>query len=236
MSIELMNWVWKVTNTAGTERLVLLALADAANDRGYCWPSIQTLAIKAGVSRRYVIEILKSLEAKGLLKKTRRIDDFGDFTSNMYKLVVNPITPPSEPEFTTVVNQSSLPSEAEITRGSEPGITRVVNQGSLNPPFNHNIEPPINQGDGSIALLSDAFSTASNIMPYRMDEWTASCRNMFEAGVTPQELKQLIYQMRNPEKNQKVLAITGPWSCEKMAIGNHASGGNNNYHVGASNG
>ena len=48
-----MNWAWR-QNLPSTAKLVLLALADAADDEGNCWPSVATIAGKAGVTTRTV--------------------------------------------------------------------------------------------------------------------------------------------------------------------------------------
>lgn len=122
MSIKLMNAVWESDTTSGSDRLVLLALADSANDEGYCWPAYDTIAAKANLGRRYVIQIVGRLEEIGLIVKTHRFKE-GDFTSNLYRVVVNNSSP-------GVVNHSSPPSEQ--------GFTRVVNHSSLKPPINLN--------------------------------------------------------------------------------------------------
>ncbi|MGB5741636.1 MAG: helix-turn-helix domain-containing protein, partial [Sedimenticolaceae bacterium] len=36
-----MNWAWRQTLTP-TLKLVLMALADSADDQGVCWPSVST--------------------------------------------------------------------------------------------------------------------------------------------------------------------------------------------------
>jgi len=38
-----MNWAWR-QGLPPTPKLVLMALADAADDHGVCWPSVTTLA------------------------------------------------------------------------------------------------------------------------------------------------------------------------------------------------
>jgi hypothetical protein len=69
-----------------------------------------------------------------------------------------------------------------------------------------------------LSELSKTFEVETK-MPVRYPEkWMTSIRNMFEAGVTPQMLKDTIYQMKNPQKGGTVLTIGGPWSCEGMAI------------------
>ena len=65
MSIEVMTAVWRNAEMRGAPLLVLLALADYANDQGVCWPSLMTLALKSRVSERQVRRILRSLERSG---------------------------------------------------------------------------------------------------------------------------------------------------------------------------
>lgn len=67
MSVSAMSFVWKHSRQRGGSLLVLLALADFANDEGLCYPSMQTLALKARVderqARRIVAKLVKSGEA-----------------------------------------------------------------------------------------------------------------------------------------------------------------------------
>ena len=74
MSLRVMSWAFEESPTRGAERLVLLALAEYANDEGYCWPSMASTARKGGVTRRSVIRVIKRLEEKGCLQVKRRWD------------------------------------------------------------------------------------------------------------------------------------------------------------------
>lgn len=49
-----MSRVWKTHCETHTQKLVLLALADNANDEGHCWPSVDTLARKCDLTDRAV--------------------------------------------------------------------------------------------------------------------------------------------------------------------------------------
>ena len=40
MSIKRMNAVWNLSKQSGSALLVLLALADRADDDGFCWPGL----------------------------------------------------------------------------------------------------------------------------------------------------------------------------------------------------
>lgn len=64
-----MTEVWK-SELPMTEKMVLLCLADFANDRGECWPSVDTIAGKCSCSDRTVQKAIKNLRAWGLLKLT----------------------------------------------------------------------------------------------------------------------------------------------------------------------
>jgi hypothetical protein len=65
VSIKLMSLVWDLDLAAG-EKLVLLALADQANDEGVqCWPSVATIGKRSGQGERTVRRILRQLEDAG---------------------------------------------------------------------------------------------------------------------------------------------------------------------------
>jgi hypothetical protein len=68
-----MNWVWESSNTVGTDRLVLLAIADRASDEGMdAWPSIGTLARKTRLHDRTVQRCIRNIEALGELEVRKK--------------------------------------------------------------------------------------------------------------------------------------------------------------------
>lgn len=72
MSIQVMSRVWLDSDQSGSDLLLLLALADNANDDGVCWPSIKHLAQKIRMCERSVINIIKRLEESGELYVAHR--------------------------------------------------------------------------------------------------------------------------------------------------------------------
>lgn len=67
MSIKIMSAVWERAFTHA-EKLVLLAMADHANDEGRrCYPSVEKIAWKSGYSRRQVQRIIHDLTDRGVL-------------------------------------------------------------------------------------------------------------------------------------------------------------------------
>jgi uncharacterized phage protein (TIGR02220 family) len=66
-------------------KLVLITLADIANEHGKCWPSHQYIADRAECSRRSVITHLSALEKAGIISIEQRSEN-GIKTSNVYRI------------------------------------------------------------------------------------------------------------------------------------------------------
>ena len=69
MSVKIMARVWAHSQQKGGELLVMLALADFANDAGESWPSIPTLAEKARLAERHARRVLRNLESAGEIRR-----------------------------------------------------------------------------------------------------------------------------------------------------------------------
>lgn len=87
MSIKAMNWAWEQP-LPPVPKLVLMALADNADDHGYCWPKMKTIAAKCSTSERTVQRTIKTLLVAGMLKKDARFDASGRQVSNGYTLAL----------------------------------------------------------------------------------------------------------------------------------------------------
>lgn len=88
MSLDALVWVLHNSPTRGSEKLVLLGLADAANAEGAdAWPTVEELGVWAGVDRRRTQRILRTLEDAGLIKRegTARTDP--RYRPNSYTVV-----------------------------------------------------------------------------------------------------------------------------------------------------
>lgn len=85
MSIELMSKAFKAKVNNPLRKLVLIKLADNANDRGVCHPSYQHIADQCEISRRSVIEHIKALQKMGVLSIKHRFND-GENTSNSFHI------------------------------------------------------------------------------------------------------------------------------------------------------
>ena len=86
MSITAMTWVWNHSSHKQGALLVMLAIADHAHDDGDgSFPSIDTLAHKARLSRRQVQTTLARLESSGELEIAKGAGPKG---TNVYKVVM----------------------------------------------------------------------------------------------------------------------------------------------------
>ena len=115
-----MNWAWGLP-LKPSGKFVLLALADASDDAGYCWPSIPTLAKKTCLDPRSVQRILNQLKAQGFLRVERRHRPDGSPTSNGYRLALDP--PPgkmSPPPGTTP------PPPGTVSPPGDTGVTLTI--------------------------------------------------------------------------------------------------------------
>jgi hypothetical protein len=70
MSIRVMTRVWEHSTSSGGPLLVLLAIADFADDRGVAYPSMETLGAKARLDPRNAQRAVRRLERAGELEVT----------------------------------------------------------------------------------------------------------------------------------------------------------------------
>jgi len=94
MSIRAMTWAWTAA-LSPTPKLVLMALADIADDQGLCWPSVKALARKCSLSERSVQRVLRSLESEDFLSVEAQFRKDGSRSSNRYRLALDALPPQS---------------------------------------------------------------------------------------------------------------------------------------------
>ena len=71
VSIKIMTLVWTLP-LPDSQKIVMLALADCANDEGICWPSMASLVRKTSKSERTVQGVIKQLCEAGHLSREER--------------------------------------------------------------------------------------------------------------------------------------------------------------------
>ncbi len=167
-----MSTVFEKSQTTANARLVLLCLADCANDDGVSWPSIRKLAEKANLSEASTKKYLNSLIEVGVVEKDEQQDYSGRQTSNLYTINIDKIGDDliSREAKLLAYPPSRLKTKEGVTRvdggGVNPsysgeGVTRV-NGANMNHNKEHISEPPLTpipKGElASSAPLSHAYA------------------------------------------------------------------------------
>lgn len=86
MSVRTMARVWEFSKNKGNDLLMLLAIADFADDDGKAYPSVPTLAEKCRMKPRNASTILAALRVSGELEV--RLNE-GPRGANMYRIVLS---------------------------------------------------------------------------------------------------------------------------------------------------
>lgn len=85
MSIRAMNWAWSWP-LAPAPKLILLALADIADDHGVCFPSVTFVARKVTLGKRATQRRIQELVTSKIIHVELRRRQDGSHTSNRYFL------------------------------------------------------------------------------------------------------------------------------------------------------
>lgn len=72
MSIDATRWAWQQADLKSSTKLVLLALADRADEHHRCFPSVRRLEVDTCLNRKTILTCLAALEDAGLLRVDRR--------------------------------------------------------------------------------------------------------------------------------------------------------------------
>lgn len=184
MSMQLMAYAMSLKVGNPLRKLVLLKLADNANDKGECFPSYQHIADQCEISRRAVMGHIQALEKAGYLKIKRRKNG-KENQSNVFYLTLKKggesdalggselSAPPSE--------RNAPPSESAALGGSESG----------SPITSHSFEPvieptplPPNSADKMDAVASANPDGLAGVIGDAQKRTTAKPRRRYEAPVS----------------------------------------------------
>lgn len=125
MAVMLMAQAFNVNVGSAGKKLVLLKLADNANDNGECWPSYQHIADQCEISKRSAMNYINELIADGLVQKKLRKGPKGNST-NVYIVTLGGerAAPPSE--IPAPHGEPAAPdSESAAPGGSEPAAPGI---------------------------------------------------------------------------------------------------------------
>ena len=131
MSIRVMSNVWDNGPSSQGPLLVMLALADYANDAGECWPSIKSISEKARMTERGVQKIIRVLEADGWVNI-----DTGNGRKGCNKYRINPERRDTPEQGTPRTSTPKTPNvDAETPNVATPEPSRTISEPSEEPPL-----------------------------------------------------------------------------------------------------
>ncbi|EOI3185200.1 helix-turn-helix domain-containing protein [Salmonella enterica] len=138
MSMNLMAKAMSIKVGNPLRKLVLIKLADNANDNGECWPSYQHIADHCECSKSAVKEHISALIKLGLMTKENRVgvNNGKGNTSNVYRLHLT--STPVPPESTPPVPPKSTGGSPKSTGGSPESTPPVPPAGTRT---SHSFEP-----------------------------------------------------------------------------------------------
>lgn len=131
MSIKAINQAFE-TKLSGNVKLVLLALADCADDNMQCFPSYSHIARKASISIATAKRIVKKLEEMKALKKENRFRKDRTKSSNIYTLNISSINmiPHKKVKNDTTIVSQVIPSPSIIAMSHKSSYSLTTTQPS----------------------------------------------------------------------------------------------------------
>ncbi|ECM3181695.1 helix-turn-helix domain-containing protein [Salmonella enterica subsp. enterica serovar Newport] len=185
MSMTLMARAMAIKTGNPIRKLVLIKLADNANDNGECWPSYRHIADHCECSRSAVRSHIDALIGMGVLTKENRmgINNGKGNTSNVYYLNLdNPMPPKSTAPVPSKITGMPL----ENTPPMPCGGTRTSH--SFEPVNEPNDPPNPQKGEGDEWLLADA----KKALEFYNEQTGTRCRDIkpFVLMLTPTKTRE----------------------------------------------
>ncbi|EAN6200724.1 helix-turn-helix domain-containing protein [Salmonella enterica] len=186
MSMTLMARAMAIKTGNPIRKLVLIKLADNANDNGECWPSYQHIADHCECSRSAVRTHIDALIGMGVLTKENRmgINNGKGNTSNVYYLNLdNPVPPKSTAPVPSKITGMPL----ENTPPMPCGGTRTSH--SFEPVNEPNDPPNPQKGKGDEWILADA----KKALEFYNEQTGTRCRDIkpFVLMLTPTQTREV---------------------------------------------
>lgn len=173
MSIAAINWALNVvTDITATQKAILIALADRADEDGFCYPSYDDICRRSCASRKTLVSTLKVLEELELITRHRRYSQSTIYRVNITPMDGSKITPMDRGKMTPIdrskitsltTNESSINNHKEFEEFWA-GYPRKTNKAKARVAFDR-----LNQKDRDAAkeaLTSYPWSTEQRYIPH----------------------------------------------------------------------
>lgn len=154
MSWEAQSWVWGQDIKAGP-KWVLMGIANYTDQDDKCWPGIDTLAQRLGMTKQSVITHIQFLESKGYLIKQRN-KHYGTNTYQLNRKLTGQKSLPDIKAGKAKTGQKSLPDQVKIfelkqVKNFDPNL---VSSESINQPKKSTVDPTIKEWTDKIYAIN----------------------------------------------------------------------------------
>mgnify|MGYP000234527247 CR=1 FL=1 len=189
-----MSQVWERQDLGPYERLVMLCLADHADDEGVCYPSVARLVDRTGMGERGVQRVLRRLADDGHVAIEPNAGRKG---TNVYRITPAPDAPPRTRCTPHPVHPNTPAPDApphDVHPAPDAPNPRTPCGGTPAPGAP---EPSLNHQEPSEELLGRKRRRPEVPLP---DDWVPSDRNLADAasrGFSKQEIDREAHQFRD---------------------------------------
>ena len=207
MSVRLIADVLEhVHDVTSGQKLLLICLANYANDKGECWPSISSLAAQADVTPRHVSGMLHDLAKLGYVTIREQSGKSNSYTIRVAQPTnpssgvptkrsspLNPASPlnPSSGDPRTTVHPPTNHSSGVPTNhsSSKPSIGTVI-EPSSEPSGGADAPKPL-PDNGPIQKIVKAWYERAGVEPANYAKALGFAKQLHAARVTPRELSEM---------------------------------------------
>ena len=168
-----MTEAWRADIPAG-RKLVLLSLADNANDRGECYPSVDAVADRCGLSVRAVQGHIADLEKAGMVSRAGRVGRSNLFTLHPRRFCTPADSAPPQILHPNPADSAPPPAESAPPVPAESAPITVI-EPSLNRQLNH-------QSSKGVSVKAAVFGL-TDVDPQVLADWLTH-RKRRKADVT----------------------------------------------------
>lgn len=223
MSNEALTWAFKHEMTP-IQKLVLIALADYADENGECYPRHETTAQRTCLSLSTVKRSIKGLAEGGYLTKVHQYRDDGRYRSNRYRLNLAKVpttTPEQVPGQSDPVIRSErtdqgvtvtpIPGHSDTSTGSEraiknPQLTPIGTPKETSSADAADEQSPAEDTEPRedveqvCKLLADCIEANGSKRPTVTERWRDAARLLIDRdGKSPQQISWIIQWCQQDE-------------------------------------
>lgn len=135
MSIDATRWAWMHRDIKPTQKLILLALADRADEKHRCWPSLRRLAFDTGFDERTIKSALRAMCEQGIINRT-------ETQGRGYTYYLVDVNGREDTPLTGCTGYKNVPPSSNAGASDVPPASDVPGTLDVPPPPSSSVPPP----------------------------------------------------------------------------------------------